>query len=327
MKNFFSFFTLLVGISLTLITCKEENFHDGISGAAIETVNQSATGRTGEITPLAFEASLNAQFASKQYRKDVKVYEEISFSATESVTEAQQTEVFGLVQNMITQKQGQNPYYIDVNVKEHKIILAFASEKAEGPNINDTLLAVSGCTTFSARLAKARNCTIERFPGAANLRPNGGIPQVFCATGTFCDNTPDAKCGGLGRIAKVFKANIPQPDNFYYFTDIIEIGLIGRNTTIISGSVADGVIEKETPNLWYRDLPGIQHPLCISSVEMNPYYCQIWTEVLSVLPPNYYVIDVKWARFDPHVAPQPNGFHWYITFRVGKAVQCCDCCC
>jgi len=117
MKNLFSFFTLLVCISLTLIACKEENFHDGISGAAIETVNQPTTDRTGEITPLAFEANLNAQFASKQYRKEVTVYEEISFSATGDVTEAQQTEVFGLVQNIITQKLGQNPYYIDVTLK------------------------------------------------------------------------------------------------------------------------------------------------------------------------------------------------------------------
>ena len=89
--------------------------------------------------------------------------------------------------------------------------------------------------------------------------------------GTFCDNAPDANCGGLGRIAKVFKANIPQPDNFYYFTDIIEIGL-------------------------------------------------------SVLPPNYYVIDVRFAKFDEHFGG-PAGHHWYITLRVGKAVQCCDCCC
>ena len=327
MKNFFSFFTLLFCVSITFITCKEENFNDSISDVATGPVNQPVTGRTGEITPLEFETSLNAQFASKQYRKDVTVYEEIPFTAVGDVTEAQQTEVFGLVQNMITQKQGQKPYYIDINVKENKIIVAFAAEKVEGPNINDTIHGATGCTTFSQRLAKARNCSIQRFPGAANLRPNGGIPQVFCATGTFCDNAPDANCGGLGRIAKVFKANIPQPDNFYYFTDIMEIGLVGRNTTIISGSIADGVIEKETPNIWYRDLPGIQHPLCISSVEMNPYYCQIWTELLSVLPPNYYVIDVKFARFDPHVFPQPEGFHWYIAFRVGKAVQCCDCCC
>ena len=326
MKNFFSFFTLLFCFSLTFITCKEENFHDGISGAATETVNQPATGRAGEITPLAFEASLNAQFASKQYRKEVTVYEEISFSAAEGVTEAQQTEVFGLVQNMITQKQGQNPYYIDVNIKENKIILAFAAEKAEGPNMNDTLHGVEGCTTFPARLAKARNCTIERFPGAANLRPNGGIPQVFCSTGIFCDNNSDALCGGLGRIAKVFKGNIPQPDNFYYFTNIMEIDLLGWNTTIITGSVPDGVIEKRTPNLWYRDEPGIQHPLCISNVEMNPYYCQIWTEVLSVLPPDYYVIDVRFAKFDEHFGGVA-GHHWYIKLRVGKAVQCCDCCC
>ncbi|MCW5922888.1 MAG: hypothetical protein KIS77_11125 [Saprospiraceae bacterium] len=88
MKNYFSFFTLLFCFSLAFITCKEENAYDGISVTASETVNQPATGRTGEITPLAFEANLNAQFASKQYRKEVTVYEEILFSAAEGVTEA-----------------------------------------------------------------------------------------------------------------------------------------------------------------------------------------------------------------------------------------------
>ncbi len=282
---------------------------------------------------MEFEADLNAEFASKEYRLDVSVYSEIPFSERGNVSTAKQAEISGIIQSMIARKDEQKPLYIDVDVKNSKIVLAFASSKVVGVNLNDPIVtnpAPVSCTTFPQRLARARSCSPDRFGGATNLRPNGGYPQQFCSTGTFCDGTQDVLCGGLGRIAKAFKANIPMPDNLLYYTDIIEIGLLGSSIPRIDGSIALEVIEKHTPNLWYRDLPGIQHPLCFTNANLNSYYCQVWTELLSVLPQGYYVIDITLAKLDNHFNPDTgvnNGTNWYITFKVAKAVQCPDCSC
>jgi len=190
----FVFFIFLFTVSISLTRCKKEGIGTDTPRKDLGNASQTASNRTGDLAALDFEAELNANFTSTQYRKDISVYEEISFPETGYFSETRQSEIRNLIQNMITSRQGQKPFYIDIDSKDKKVIVAFAQEKVEGGNINDALNWEGN--SFENLMASQINCGYPIiFPTDISVRPNGGIPDAFCASGTFVMilQTPDVE--------------------------------------------------------------------------------------------------------------------------------------
>ncbi|MDX1684354.1 MAG: hypothetical protein R3275_03905 [Saprospiraceae bacterium] len=242
-----------------------------------------------------FEDSLNQEYVDT-FRIVVRPeIESFSFDVDTNgyISSTERSDIRDQIDGIILE-QGRSPQIVDVNFLNQLIEVIFDNGESAIP---------------------------PHFP--EDIRPNGGINYDGSLTiGEWCDGTADPAGGGCGRVGRAFISSFSISQNVDYVKDIREFAISSEcNDDIYDRWDGFGLLEISDDDFWLystSQCPAKNHPLCLSSTDMQNYYDLAHDIVDNNLPEGYDIVGFHSAKYFTNF---DNKWWWYYYLKAAKVVE------